>query len=55
VRSRSLGYRARPALACIIGARRAWTVEMLSSVSIACRYVPVVDRCRVAELALDQR
>jgi hypothetical protein len=31
------GYRARPALACIIGARRAWTVEMISSVSIPCR------------------
>jgi hypothetical protein len=28
---------ARPALACIIGARRAWTVEMISSVSIPCR------------------
>jgi len=38
-------YRARPALACIIGARRAWTVEMISSEEIPCRYVPVVDRC----------
>jgi hypothetical protein len=24
-------------LACIIGARRAWTVEMISSVSMPCR------------------
>ena len=40
-----LAYRVRPALACIIGARRAWTVEIISSVSIPCRYVPVVDRC----------
>ena len=31
-------YRARPALACIIGARRAWTVEMISSEEIPCRY-----------------
>ena len=31
------GYRARPALACIIGARRAWTAEMISSESIPCR------------------
>jgi hypothetical protein len=30
-------YRARPALACIIGARRAWTVEMISSEEIPCR------------------
>ena len=30
-------YRARPALACIIGARRAWTVEMISSVSMPWR------------------
>jgi hypothetical protein len=26
-----VAYKARPALACIIGARRAWTVEMISS------------------------
>ena len=31
------GYRARPALACIIGARRAWTVEMISSEEIPSR------------------
>jgi ParB/RepB/Spo0J family partition protein len=30
-------YRARPALACIIGARRAWTAEMISSEEIPCR------------------
>jgi hypothetical protein len=30
-------YKARPALACIIGARRAWTVEMASSESIPYR------------------
>ena len=30
-------YRARPALACIIGARRALTVEMISSEEIPCR------------------
>ena len=30
-------YRARPALACIIGARLAWTVEMISSVLIPSR------------------
>jgi hypothetical protein len=35
-RSRSLFYRARPALACIIGARRACTVEMISSEEIPC-------------------
>jgi hypothetical protein len=30
-------YRARPALACIIGARRAWILEMISSEEIPCR------------------
>ena len=30
-RSRECCYGARPALACIIGARLAWTVEMISS------------------------
>jgi hypothetical protein len=30
-------YRARPALACIIGARLAWTVEMISSLLIPSR------------------
>ena len=30
-------YRARPALACIIGARRACTVEMISSEEMPCR------------------
>jgi len=30
-------YKASPALACIIGARRAWTVEMISSEKIPCR------------------
>jgi len=30
-------YRARPALACIIGARRACTVQMISSEEIPCR------------------
>ena len=44
MRSRLVRYRARPALACIIGARRAWTVEMISSEEIPCRYVPVVER-----------
>ncbi len=29
MRFRGLGYSARPALPCIIGARRAWTVEMI--------------------------
>ena len=38
VRSRMVVlYRARPALACIIGARRALTVEMISSEEIPCR------------------
>ena len=32
-----VGYRARPALACIIGARLAWMVEMISSVLIPSR------------------
>jgi hypothetical protein len=36
-RSRSLSYSARPALACIIGGRRACTVEMISSEEILCR------------------
>ena len=31
------GQRRRPALADIIGPRRAWTVAMISSVSIPCR------------------
>jgi hypothetical protein len=30
-------YRARPALACIIGGRRARTVEMIYSEEIPCR------------------
>ena len=34
---REVLYRSRPALACIIGARRAWTVEMISSEEIPCR------------------
>ena len=38
-------YRARPALACIIGARRPLTVEMISSEEIPCRKAPVVERC----------
>ena len=37
MRSRVPLYRASPALACIIGARRAWTVEMISSEEIPCR------------------
>ena len=37
MRSRMVLYRARPALACIIGARRAWTVEMISSAEIPSR------------------
>jgi hypothetical protein len=40
-----LGYKVGLALACIIGGRRPWTVEMISSVSIPCRCVPVVGRC----------
>ena len=56
MRSRSSVYRVRPALACIIGARLAWTVEMISSVSIPCKYISAGRReVRVAELALDQR
>jgi hypothetical protein len=47
-------YRARPALACIIGARRAWTVEMISSEEMPRRSVPVVDRCECPSW-LDQR
>jgi hypothetical protein len=39
VRSRRVAYKARPALACIIGARRAWTVEMISSEEMPCRYL----------------
>lgn len=31
MRSRVVIYYSRPALACIIGARRAWTVETISS------------------------
>jgi len=37
---REVLYRSRPALACIIGARRAWTVEMISSERFP------ADRCR---------
>jgi hypothetical protein len=33
----------RPALTCIIGARRAWIVPMISSASIPCRYTLVVE------------
>jgi hypothetical protein len=33
MRSRAALYGSRPALACIIGARRAWTVEIISSES----------------------
>ena len=33
----------RPALACIIGARRAWIVPIISSTSIPCRYTLVVE------------
>lgn len=39
-----VAYKASPALACIIGARRAWTAEMISSEEMPCGYVPVVDR-----------
>ena len=35
----------RPALTCIIGARRAWIVPMISSASIPCRYALVVETC----------
>jgi hypothetical protein len=35
-RSRGSFYRSRPALACIVGARRACTVEMISSEEIPC-------------------
>ena len=38
-------HRARPALACNIGARPALTVEMISSEEIPCRKAPVVERC----------
>ena len=31
-----VAHKARPALACIIGARRAWTVEMISSEEMPC-------------------
>jgi hypothetical protein len=37
VRSRVVLYSSRPALACIIGARRAWTVEMISSEEVPWR------------------
>ena len=37
VRSRHCRHSSRPALACIIGARRAWTVEMISSEEIPWR------------------
>ena len=30
-------------LTCIIGARRAWIVSMISSISIPCRYTLVVE------------
>jgi hypothetical protein len=33
----------RPALTCIIGARLAWIVPMISSISIPCRYTDVVE------------
>ena len=33
----------RPALTCIIGARRAWIVPMISSTSMPCRYTLVVE------------
>ena len=33
----------RAALTCIIGARRAWIVPMISPASIACRYMLVVE------------
>ena len=33
----------RPALTCIIGARRAWIMSMISSISIPCRYTLVVE------------
>ena len=45
MRSRVALYSSRPALACIIGARRAWTVETICSEEIPCRQVPVVERC----------
>ena len=32
-----VAYKASPALACIIGARRAWTVEMISSEEMPCK------------------
>jgi len=32
-----VAYKASPALACIIGARLAWTVEMISSDEMPCR------------------
>ena len=36
MRPRVTLYSSRPALACIIGARRAWTVEMISSEESVC-------------------
>ena len=39
MRSRVILYSSSPALACIIGARRAWTVEMISSEEMPCRYL----------------
>jgi hypothetical protein len=38
MRSRVILYTSSPALACIIGARRAWTVEMISSEEMPCRW-----------------
>ena len=46
---------ARPALACIIGARRAWTVEMISSEEIPWQVGAGRGQVRVSQLALDQR
>jgi hypothetical protein len=41
--ARYRGWR-RPALAGIIGARRAWTESMISALSIPCRYTDVIPR-----------
>ena len=45
-------YRLSPALAGSIGARRAWTVSMISWLSIPCRYTDVTE-VGVTQLALD--
>lgn len=55
MRSRMVLYRARPALACIIGASRAWTVEMISPEEMPLQVGVGRGEVRVPQLALDRR